>query len=179
MTRAQFLIQLIHENGWTTGCELGLWDGRTYLRLLKNCPELTLWGVDRWEHTDDEMEHYKTWNHAAHEKTVRTGARQYGERARILRMTTTDAARTVPDGLDFVFIDADHRTEAVRQDIHNWRPKLNSKGWLIGHDIDWESVRIAVSEELSGALAAYFVGPDNTWFVPHGDWTGGSEYEMR
>ena len=161
MNRADFLIDLVSQHNWTDGAELGLWDGRTYLKVLEHCPDLTLWGVDRWEHTPDEMEHYRTWNHTQHERKVRTEARKFGDRAKLLRMTTTEAVSVVPSGLDFVFIDADHRTEAVRKDIRNWRSKLASRGWLIGHDIDWPSVQLALEAE----NVSHETGPDNVWFV--------------
>lgn len=36
--------------------------------------------------------------------------------------------------LDFVFIDADHRYEAVRRDIAAWLPKVKPGGIISGHD---------------------------------------------
>ena len=71
------------------------------------------------------------------------------------------AASLVPDQkLDFVFIDADHRFEAVVADIRAWLPKVKVGGVLAGHDwCTYESVRRAVEQELSGR----FTPEGNCW----------------
>lgn len=49
------------------------------------------------------------------------------------------------ESVDAVFIDADHREEAVRADIAAWLPIVKPGGILAGHDIDEPGVRAAVS----------------------------------
>lgn len=50
--------------------------------------------------------------------------------------------------VDFVFIDAAHDYESVKQDIEAWLPKVKDTGVLSGHDInDWQ-VEKAVKEVL-------------------------------
>lgn len=62
------------------------------------------------------------------------------------------AAALFPDGsLDAVFIDADHREEAVRADIRAWLPKVKRGGVIAGHDIDEPGVVAAVTTELPTA----------------------------
>ena len=63
---------------------------------------------------------------------------------------------------DFCFIDADHSYESVLADIKAWAPKVKEGGCVIGHDIDFPSVRKAV-EEVYGK--SYDVLPDDIWLV--------------
>jgi len=66
-----------------------------------------------------------------------------------IRSTSVTAAKLYQDhSLDFVFIDASHRYENVRQDIEHWLPKVKSGGMIAGDDIRWASVRKAVKELL-------------------------------
>lgn len=67
-----------------------------------------------------------------------------------MRMTTTQAASNFADGsVDFVFIDADHSYDAVKQDIHTWLPKVKDGGVLAGHDYGWAgSVRRGVHDAI-------------------------------
>lgn len=59
---------------------------------------------------------------------------------------SADAARHFADGsVDFVFIDADHRREAVERDIRAWLPKMKPGGHIGGHDINRGEVEQAVS----------------------------------
>ena len=46
--------------------------------------------------------------------------------------------------LDFVFIDADHSTEAVTADIQAWLPKIKPGGVIAGHDYNYPSVQEGV-----------------------------------
>lgn len=52
-----------------------------------------------------------------------------------LKMTSLEAAKKFKDNsLDFVFIDASHEYEDVRDDIIAWYPKVKRGGVLAGHD---------------------------------------------
>lgn len=61
------------------------------------------------------------------------------------------AAQFEDASLDAVFIDADHRKEAVVADIRAWLPKVKPGGIICGHDVDEIGVAQAVAEELPGA----------------------------
>ena len=50
------------------------------------------------------------------------------------------------NSLDFVFIDADHSYEAVKNDILHWYPKVKVNGMIGGHDEMHEPVSRAVKE---------------------------------
>jgi predicted O-methyltransferase YrrM len=55
-------------------------------------------------------------------------------------------AGQVPDGLDFLFIDADHSYQAAKADLAAFAPKLKRGGILLLHDFAYETVRQACSE---------------------------------
>lgn len=160
--REHWIEDIVKSNNLTTGAELGVWRGRTFLHLLENCPNLTLYGVDVWAEQPDNTgpENYIGWNHNEYERHVRTQSMQYGSRAKIIKSWTTEAAKQIPDDhLDFIFIDADHSEEAVRADIEAWAPKVKIGGWILGHDINWPPVKAIVDE----LIVDYTVGPDNAW----------------
>lgn len=145
------------------GCELGVWKGRTFLHLLKTCPDLFLIGVDLWapQPDNDGPENYLDWPHEENERKVRQEAARFGKRAKIYKMWTRDSRHLIQnESLDFVFIDADHSTESVRQDLEWYLPKLKPNGWIIGHDINWPTVKVVADNDVPG----YYVGPDNLWF---------------
>ena len=161
--RMGWLANVIRSYGYKTMVELGVRKGDTYLFLLKQFPNLTITGVDIWAPIPyRDYKNLGTWPHLENEKFVRVNAAKFGKRARLLKTTTNRASAFFKDGsVDLVFIDADHETPAVRQDILNWRPKIRSGGMLCGHDIHWPSVKKAVDE----LVEEYFVGPDNVWYT--------------
>ena len=66
-----------------------------------------------------------------------------------IRNTSVDAAKLYENNsLDFVFIDADHSYESVREDIDAWLPKIKKGGIISGHDYSehWPGVVKAVDE---------------------------------
>ncbi len=66
-----------------------------------------------------------------------------------IRMDSVEAAKLYQDeSLDFIYIDADHSYESVKNDILAWFPKLKVNGILAGHDYPMEPVRRAVHELL-------------------------------
>src|SRR5919204_1079010 len=154
MFRGDFLVQLIQTHGLKRGAELGLWKGRTFFHLLDHCPELELVGVDQWEYHPERKDipggqTYEGWNMPGLEKTVRTQAKKYGARARIIKADTVTAAAEFPPGyFDFAFVDGDHSERGVRRDIEAWKPLIRKGGFLTGHDIMWPTVEKIVRELL-------------------------------
>ena len=72
-----------------------------------------------------------------------------------MKMSSLDAVNFFEDkSLDFVFIDASHEYEDVKNDIVSWLPKIKHGGILAGHDYwsdpdSWPSVRKAVNDTLN------------------------------
>ena len=162
ITREHWIVALANEHGWTRGGELGVYKGRTFCFVLQQCPNLTLYGVDLWDAQPDNEgpENYVGRDHETAENRTRNNAKQFGDRAIIIKDWTLEAAKQIEDGsLDFVFIDADHSMLGVATDILAWQPKVKEKGWIIGHDINWPTVRAVVNKLLPG----YDIGPDNAW----------------
>lgn len=145
----------INRYGFQRVAELGVRDGRTFLHLLEHCPRLSLLvGVDIWcPHPESRnapgAESYDDWPHDENETRVRAAveAHDRGDTVRLHRELTREAAARYPDGhFDLVFIDADHTTEGVLADIHDWMPKIRPGGLLVGDDIHWPSVEDAVRQ---------------------------------
>lgn len=145
--RWEVLAGLIREHGYTSGAELGVWEGATLSHILRTQRRLQMFAVDRWQpvgtYAGKDMA-------AAKAKTLRAIA-PYRNRVEILEMDTVRAAWGIPDAsLDFIFIDASHDYESVRADIKAWEPKVRAGGMLCGHDANWSGVKRALDELLPG-----------------------------
>ena len=133
--------------------EVGVWMGRSTKALAHRNTGI-IWAVDTWEgvpddsmqselYTDPEHAHLQFQHHLRNE--IATG------QVVPLRMTSLDAAaQLLADGvrLDMVFVDADHRYEACRDDIRAWSALVKRGGIIAGHDYGWPGVNRAVKEEL-------------------------------
>lgn len=62
-------------------------------------------------------------------------ANMEGKNCDVIKGYSTEVAKTILDGsLDWVYIDADHRYEAVKADLEAWFPKVRKGGVMSGHD---------------------------------------------
>lgn len=70
-----------------------------------------------------------------------------------IRKTSIEASKDFPDEyFDFVFLDANHDYEKIKEDIIHWYPKVKRGGVFAGHDLAWTGVRKAVTELLKEAV---------------------------
>jgi len=166
MRRWEWLTELVKLNDWRAGAELGVKEGQTLFYLLDHCPKLWMAAVDIWAPQFDVAGYYpyNDWPHKRYETKVREKAVDYKGRIRIMKMNTVVAAKKIKNyTLDFVFIDADHSTEAVMSDIVAWMPKVKvqPRGILCGHDAGKPTVIKALNKMLPGWK--YWPQHDKCW----------------
>ncbi len=104
------------------GVEIGVHHADTTLFLMKNNKRIGhLYAIDPYFDRDGRY------------KTVTEQLLPY-ENCTLIRKTSHNASSIVPNNLDFVFIDGNHKYKAVLEDLNDWVPKLRSGGLLLGHD---------------------------------------------
>lgn len=143
------LINLILKYELKKGCELGTHNGDLLFALLDNIPFLSMTGVDIWENQDSSVyDEYQYVDWARMYQNVLCRAEIYGkERVQIIKGLTSDVACRIKDeSFDFIFIDANHSYEAVKQDILLWTPKVTQLGLITGHDLGREGINRALDE---------------------------------
>ena len=80
-----------------------------------------------------------------------------------IRMNSVDASKLYkPNSLDFIFIDASHDNQSVREDLTYWMPRIKEDGIIAGDDINNAEVASAVmwffdNEKLDIAGSQWFV----------------------
>ena len=79
----------------------------------------------------------------------------YRKQVSIQRCTTTGhllaqygCDRPLGEYWDFIYIDALHTYEGVKNDIQNYKGLLIPGGFLAGHDYGWDGVKQAVDENV-------------------------------
>lgn len=164
------LRNLANYHEWIKGVELGVWDGATLFYLLRYCPMLSMVGIDNWSEkgsSDDKDKEtgvvpYNPVDAAMHKRAVLEDAKKWGGRCGIIVGDSAKCATQFEDfSLDFVFVDADHRTDAIIADCEAWRSKIRSGGMMLGHDEDWPSVR----KGLQQVFPAWAKMAGNVWAV--------------
>lgn len=113
------------------GAEIGVWDGRYSEILCQNIPGLKLYAIDCWKDQPGYKKRAVEWE--AVRLTAKEKLKPYG--VTILEMISMEAVKKIADSsLDFVFIDAGHDYNSVRDDIREWDKKVRKGGIVSGHD---------------------------------------------
>lgn len=63
------------------------------------------------------------------------------------RMTSVEASKKIKVQPDLIYIDGEHTTEAVYEDLTAWYPFVKNHGILCGDDWLWPTVRVAVQKQ--------------------------------
>jgi hypothetical protein len=121
------------------GAEIGVKLGKYSDELLSNWDGEELVSVDPWlsadpdDYVDRSNVSQDEFDRFYEETKKRLG--RFGSRSTIWRMTSVEAAAKVPDhSFDFVYIDARHDYESVKEDLEAWCAKVRPGGILAGHD---------------------------------------------
>lgn len=119
------------------GAEIGVFRGDTVKFIHKHFPQCRMILVDPWE----DLEEYNKINRMKKKQVEWDGIFEEacyniatsGGPSIVHRSTSRLVAQIIPDkSLDFVFLDANHTYESVKQDIELWEPK--AKRLICGHD---------------------------------------------
>lgn len=132
--------------------EIGTWLGKSAsymaVEIENSGKNIRFDCVDTWRGSDE----HKQWQEVVNDTLYQTflkniePVKQY---INPIRKPSREASLLYDDcSLDFVFIDAAHDYENVKNDIELWYPKVKSGGVLAGHDYEptWKGLIQAVDE---------------------------------
>lgn len=159
------LERIFAENEIESVIELGSWAGastRFFGEMMRE--KGIVIAVDTWEGSENETVH-------AHDHRTKylyhlflSNVKHAGLEDVIIpiRMTTHQAAFALDFKADLIYVDANHETQAVMNDILNWYPHLNEGGIMCGDDWTWKSVRHGV-KKAAKRLGKRIESEENFW----------------
>ncbi len=132
-SRQGTLARLFRRLGFKVGCEVGVERARFSKILCLANPGLKLYGVDPWLFYEGYRDHVS--QERLDEFFLETRERMKPFNFQIVRDFSANVAGRFNDNvLDFVYIDARHDYESVKEDISLWHPKVKVGGIVSGHD---------------------------------------------
>ena len=134
--------------------EVGSWKGMSSaymaVEIINSGKEIDFLCIDTWE---GSVEHQGVVSTSGLFETFLHNMIPVRSHYKAIRTTSELATLQFDDNsLDFVFIDASHEYEDVKNDIEWWLPKIKKDGIISGHDYgnpDFPGVRMAVEERFS------------------------------
>jgi hypothetical protein len=163
-------IKVIQHFDLRVGVEVGVAFGGHAEAILEQTKVTQLVGVDPYQHMpsnyDDMMNLPQEDFDNLFWYTVGRLSR-FGKRYTHVRYSSEDAVRQVDGVADFVYLDANHGYEAVKQDLELWTPKVGAGGVIGGHDFapEFPGVRQAVEEFATAHHLQVTLEPLGVWWA--------------
>ena len=121
------------------GVEIGVYKGDHAESLLRHLDIKTLYLVDPYEEYSEYEEGRNYYGVDQHPlRAVKAEAMErlapYASRIEWVFKRSAQAARDIPEKVDFVYVDGNHEEAYVREDIELFYPKVRAGGVIGGHD---------------------------------------------
>jgi len=124
------------------GVEIGVCYGNNALSMLCNLPIKKLYLVDPYmQYKDYNSDKDGQWVDSFEQSNfddmfgiAKNKVKRYSDKAEYIRELSEDAADKIPNNLDFVYIDGNHKFDYVLNDLEIYYPKLKKGGVIGGHD---------------------------------------------
>lgn len=138
MSARDIVIAMVKEHKPDVYVEVGCWKGELTDQIQPLVKEA--WAIDPHKQDLNEFDQYRCRMGAQQpvpqdelDAISDDLTRRFGDK--FLRMTSLEASRRFADNsVDFVFIDAIHDYEHVKEDIVAWYPKVKKGGIIAGDD---------------------------------------------
>ena len=133
--------------------EIGAWRGRSSsymaVEIINSGKNIKFDVVDHWLGSSEHQMNPSVKRGTLYDEFI-NNTKPVNHIINPLRMTSVEASKLYDDNsLDFVFIDASHEYEFVKEDIKHWFPKVREGGIIAGDDMEWhvaDSIKRAVTE---------------------------------
>ncbi len=143
--------------------ELGTYKGRSAISMAQSGRFVV--AIDRFEAEEPYFFNGFSDHHAGnfHESDVQEAAARYGVRVWPLMGDSAQMVQRYRDiggrKVSMLFIDADHRYEAVRRDFEAWEPELSWDAVVVFDDVLWEGSLNILSQNDSCELMRRMKSP--------------------
>ena len=167
------VAEILKDKNHRIGAEIGVWKGKFTYNILELLPNIEkLYCVDPWIMYEEyknslQSDTFIKANYNNIFNVYKNQTKKYKKKIVTLKMMSEEALKKIPDGcLDWIFIDANHSYEYVKQDIINWIPKVKSGGLVSGHDYGRDTHSdIGVTKAVDELIEKVNKGYNGVWYI--------------
>ena len=168
--RVRGMTSFIYNNNGNkelVGAEIGVDLGRNAKTMLSILPINKLYLIDPYSYYDEYKNIYNTQDdYNKCETKARELLKSFNNKIEFIKSFSEDAKDSIPDNLDFVYIDGNHNYSFVKKDIELYWSKVKDGGVLGGHDFNanhFDVVRAVL--EFTDKNNLELMGQSNDWWV--------------
>jgi len=152
------------------GVEIGIFRGVNAHAILSFLPIKMFYLIDPYLEYDEYVE---SWipDHSQSDFNndyvmAKKRLRKFKDKITFIKMKSEEAITQIPDGLDFIYVDGNHKYEYVKQDLELYWPKLREGGVLGGDnfEVEFQGIPRAVLEFVD-KMNLKLYGVDKDWWI--------------
>jgi hypothetical protein len=130
------------------GAEIGVWRGENALSILQNSDMYLLYLIDPYESYNEynKNEIAEHQNMVLNEAYAKNLLKPHKDDIVWVKQRAAGAHNYIPNDLDFVYIDGNHKKEFVEEELALYYPKVRKGGIVAGHDFHYTWIREVVME---------------------------------
>jgi hypothetical protein len=115
--------------------EIGTHEGNFANHILSNSTNSVLYCIDpyiSYDNYDDGIN--LITGDGLYNNTYNKLKTKFGDRVKFIRKFSDEATNDVPDNIDFLYIDGNHRYEYAYKDLELYFPKVKNNCYIVGDD---------------------------------------------
>lgn len=146
------------------GVEIGVLDAENAYKIMTNLDIKKLYLIDPWCGYGDMDGHGVIGDNSDAQKCYEHAVKimkEFGDKIIFIRAMSENAVKAIPNNVDFVYIDGNHRYEYVKRDIELYYPKVKAGGMLAGHD--FKSGEAGVQRAVEEFFGKDYNTPSKEW----------------
>ncbi len=155
------------KNKKIVACEIGAFMGKHALDMLKNLNITKLYIIDPYARYED----YKksgSYKHIVEAKKISHNLlKPYQDKIVWIEKFSDDAIKDIKEKIDFLYIDGNHYSPYIDNDLENYYPLVKEGGIISGHDYcnRFKDVVLAVDRFFKKKSKKAIFGHGNDWVV--------------
>ena len=132
-SRLGALVRLFRQLKFTVGAEIGVERGMFSKVICMGNPQLKFYGIDAWQTIPGYREHVPQQRLDKFYDETKERLKPFN--CQLIKGWSAEVVKQFTDeSLDFVYIDAAHDYDHVKEDIGEWSEKVRKNGIVSGHD---------------------------------------------
>ena len=135
MNRNQIVNEIVSKIDNGIFVEIGTHEGHFADYILSNSNNSILYCIDpyiKYDNYEDAINNIT--GDILYENVYKRLENKYGKRVIFIRKLSTDAVDLIPNNIDFLYIDGNHKYTYVYKDLELYYPKVKSNCYIIGDD---------------------------------------------
>jgi len=135
MERIELLKEIVCNPERKIFVEIGTDFGRLTEQILEMNKNITVYCVDPYlSYSDYEDTINEKTGDCVYFNTKKRLEERFGDRVIFIRKKSEDAVHDIPDNIDILYIDGNHKYSYVIKELELYWPKIKESGYIIGDD---------------------------------------------